>query len=219
MNDELASLSTLWPPVLEAAVRLAARAHYHQFRKRSPGGEDCDGGPDALAEGCIPYITHLVGTATILARAGAESGVIAAGLLHDLLEDVPEAGGETAIRHAAGERVLALVLAVTEDKERDRPAAESWEHRKAEQLEHLATAHRDVVLIKAADALHNLLSLIADLEAADAAPTVWDRFNAPPERQLLYFGELSRVVCHRLPGHPIAVELASAVETLRAQRP
>ncbi len=219
MSDEALFPSTLWPPVLESAVRLAARAHYHQFRKRSPGGDECDGGSDALPEGCIPYITHLMGTATILARAGAEPEVIAAGLLHDLLEDVPEAGGEAAIRDAAGERVLALVLAVTEDKDRDRPATESWEHRKAEQLQHLATAHTDVVLIKAADALHNLLSLIADLEAADMAPAVWDRFNAPPERQLHYFGELSRVVTRRLPGHPIAVELAAAVTTLGAHRP
>ncbi len=205
--------------MLEAAVRLAARAHYGQFRKRSPGADDCTGGSMALAEDCVPYITHLMGTATILARSGANPEVIAAGLLHDLLEDAPGAGGEEAIRRAAGDRVLELVLAVTEDKHPDRPASESWEGRKESQLEHLETADEDVVLIKAADALHNLLSLIADLEASGDPRGVWARFNAPPELQLRYFQRLSRSVGRRLPGHTVAQELAAAVESLRFLQP
>ena len=211
--------STLWPPELEAAVRLAARAHYRHFRKRSGGRDDCAEGSAALAEDCIPYMTHLTGTATILARSGAGPDLIAAGLLHDLLEDVPEIAGEELIERVAGGRVLELVRAVTEDKDRARPASESWQERKATQLDHLATGEEDVVRIKAADALHNLLSLIADLEAAPEPGVVWKRFNAPPEQQLEYFSRLSGTVTRRLGRHPLAVELAAAVERLRSLKP
>jgi len=206
--------SALWPPELEAAVRLAARAHHWQFRKRSGEDGECDQGATVLPEDCIPYMTHLTGTAIILARAGGGPSVVAAGLLHDLLEDVPDADGEALIERAAGRRVLELVLAVTEDKDRGRPAPESWEDRKASQLDRLQTAEDDVVLIKAADALHNLLSLIADLRAAPKRNTVWELFNAPPELELEYFRRLSRTVGRRLRDHPVARELAAAVELL-----
>jgi len=161
-------------------------------------------------------MTHLTGTAIILARCGADSDLIAAGLLHDLLEDVPEAGGEEVIRRAVGDRVLELVLAVTEDKDRLRPASETWEERKTIQLEHLETADREVVLVKAADALHNLLSLIADLEASGDPQDVWSRFNAPPKLQLRYYHRLVQAVQRRLPEHPVTGELVAAVGTLRA---
>lgn len=211
--------SRLWPRELEAAVRLAARAHHRQFRKRSGGEEECAEDHAALGEECIPYMTHLTGTAVILARSGAGPDLIAAGLLHDLLEDVPEIAGEELIERVAGRRVLELVRAVTEDKDRARPAAASWQERKAQQLAHLATAEEDVVWIKAADALHNLLSLIADLEDARDPEIVWARFNAPPELELAYFSQLSEVVSRRLGRRLPAVELAAAVRRLRSLTP
>lgn len=198
-------------------MRLAARGHYHQFRKGSGENEHC--GPprvDPLPPGCVPYVTHLMGTACILARLGASDTVLAAALLHDYLEDVPSEDAAEQIRTAAGPRVLELVLAVTEDKRRERDAAETWEERKREQIAKVARIPADAVLIKAADALHNLLSLQADLDQADEPQAVWQRLNSEAPRQIWYFTALALAIRARLQDHPLVQELDWAVGRLQA---
>lgn len=205
----------LFPPLLEAAVRLAARGHYNQFRKsvEEPSGDNPSGSflPDR-----VPYIAHLMGTMCILARLGVRDEVLAAAVCHDYLEDVPDPDGRENIGLLLGDEVLSLVLEVTEDKRRDLDEADTWEIRKHEQLEHLARMTEDAVLIKAADVLHNVQSLALDLEAADEMNTVLDRFNAGPERQLWYFESVAAAVGKRLGDHPLARELDRAVARLRA---
>jgi len=201
---------------LEAAARLAARGHYHQFRKQLPDAVDVDPSTSPLPDGAVPYVTHLMATMAILARVGADEEVLAAGLLHDYLEDVDDPDGAAKIREAVGERVLDLVRAVTEDKRRERDEAETWEVRKREQIAHVARMPRDAVLVKAADVLHNLVSLRADLIGAQDPAVVWSRFNAGPHRQLWYFEAIATEVASRLGDHPLTHELAGAVAGVRA---
>jgi len=205
----------LFPPLLEAAVRLAARGHYNQFRKsvEDPAGDNPSGGflPDR-----VPYITHLIGTMCILARLGARDEVLAAAVLHDYLEDVPDPDGRETIALLLDDEVLSLVLEVTEDKRRDLDLTDTWDIRKREQLEHLAGMTGDAVLIKAADVLHNVLTLALDLDAAHDAQAVLDRFNAGPEKQLWYFESVAEAVEGRLGDHVLSRELNTAVARLRA---
>jgi hypothetical protein len=211
-----AGSTTLFSPMLEAAVRLAAQGHYHQFRKRSPEDGFCGGNAEEpLPAECIPYITHLMGTMCILARLGARDEVLAAALLHDYLEDVPDPNGRETIRQAVGATVLELVLAVTEDKSDHLDDSETWERRKREQIERIAAIPDDAVLIKSADLLHNVQSLLTDLEAADHQHIVWQRLNAGPESQLWYFDGVLGAVRDRLPDHPLVSELERTIEQLR----
>src|SRR5512145_999107 len=128
----------------DAALMLAARAHRDQARK----GTD------------IPYIAHPVHVSLILIRHGFGEDLAVAGLLHDVVEDcdVPLAQ----ILAAFGADVARLVEAVTETKT-DAGAERPWEQRKAEKLDHLRASGPDVAALKAADALHNVQSLLADL--------------------------------------------------------
>lgn len=197
-------------------MRLAARGHYRQFRKGSNQDEQCGSSQEGpLPPGCVPYLTHLMGTACILARLGASDTVLAAALLHDYLEDVPSENGVEQIRTVGGPEVLELVLAVTEDKRRDRDATETWEERKSEQIARVADIPVDAVLIKAADALHNLLSLRADLEQAEQPATVWERLNSEGSRQVWYFSSLADAIRTRLHEHPLVRELEEAVQRLQ----
>lgn len=197
-------------------MRLAARGHYYQFRKGSNQDEQCGSPKEGpLPPGCVPYLTHLMGTACILARLGASDTVLAAALLHDYLEDVPSEDGAEQIRAVGGPEVLELVLAVTEDKRRDRDATETWEERKREQIARVAHIPVDAVLIKAADALHNLLSLRADLERAAQPAAVWERLNSEGSRQVWYFSSLADAVRTRLQEHPLVQELEEAVQRLQ----
>ena len=144
-----------------AAARLAAQGHYGQFRKREGANGRCEPDPDQpLPADCIPYITHLVGTMGILARVGAPDNVLAAALLHDYLEDVPDPDGRATILEATGPEVLDLVLSLTEDKRPDLDSSDTWTVRKTEQIHRMADMAEDAVMIKAADLLHNIHTLL-----------------------------------------------------------
>lgn len=204
----------LFSPMLEAAVRLAARGHYHQFRKHST--EDESGSPigDFLPDR-VPYIAHLMGTMCILARVGVRDEVLAAAILHDYLEDVPDPDGRESIRAALGDEVLSLVVQVTEHKRREFDETDTWEIRKQEQLDHIERMPEEAVLIKAADVLHNMLALVADLEAAEDQANVWQPFNAGPDRQLWYFSGVVEAVERRLGDHPLVDGLQRAINHLK----
>ena len=69
--------------------------------------------------------------------------MIAAALLHDVVEDAGVTGEELEARF--GNRVKELVLAESEDK------SKSWEQRKAFTLSHLADSSRDVKILALGD--------------------------------------------------------------------
>ena len=205
----------LYSPLVEAAIRLAARGHYNQFRKRAPDTAEPASGELPLSDDHIPYITHLMGTVCILARLGAADGVLAAAALHDYLEDVPDPDGPSRIRALAGDEVLELVLAVTEDKRPERDRSETWELRKREQVERLATMPEAAVLIKCADLLHNLSSLEKDLEEEADPRAVWARFNANRTRQMWYYTSLVSGARQRLGAHhPLVDEIERVLDRL-----
>jgi len=210
----------LFSTLLESAARLATRGHFHQFRKRGREALPCESGSSPLDEDCIPYVSHLVGVVGILARLGAGDDVLAAALLHDYLEDVPDADGRRSIEQAVGTRVLRLVLEVTEDKRVDRDERETWDQRKKEQIDHVAEMSDGAVLIKAADLLHNVGTMVFDLDLAVDPALVWDRFNAPPQRQLWYFRTLLGVLGGRLgEDHAVCRELEGLIARMSDLQP
>ncbi len=109
-------------------------------------------------ESGLPYFTHLVETAKNLARLGADAQTIAAGLLHDTIEDTDVTADD--IRREFGDDVLFLVEGVTKlGKLKYRGLK-----RHVETLRKLFVATAEdvrVILIKLADRLHNLRSIKA----------------------------------------------------------
>jgi len=177
----------------DAALALAARAHRDQLRK----GTD------------LPYITHPVHVSIILIRHGFGEDLAIAGLLHDVVEDTDTSLAMIAAEF--GDEVARLVDAVTETKAAD-GAALPWEQRKAEKLAHLQSAGPDVAALKAADAIHNLRSISADLRSAGFA--VWDRFKRGPKPTLGYYHAILDAVRAKLGAHLIVAELADAMDEL-----
>ena len=137
--------------LIEKAYRVAADAHKDQKRK---SGE--------------PYIIHPLCVAIILAELELDKETIAAGLLHDVLEDTVMT--EEQMREEFGDEVLLLVDGVTklqhlhltvynknpQDKNADRLEMQAENLRKM----FLAMA-KDirVIMIKLADRLHNMRTL------------------------------------------------------------
>jgi len=118
----------------------------------------------------VPYIQHPLHVAYSLSELHFEPEVIAAALLHDVLEDCEEKVDRSQLRELFGEEVLLLVEGVTKlDKVEDRVKRDSEQltrDRDLQDLESLrkmfiAMAKDDirVIFIKLADRLHNMRTL------------------------------------------------------------
>ncbi|MFN0195869.1 MAG: HD domain-containing protein [Planctomycetaceae bacterium] len=158
--------------MVERAMRVAARWHRDQSRKASD----------------LPYITHPASVTSLLCQAGIhDESILSAALLHDVVEDTP-----CTLQELAGEfppRVIDYVSQLTERKRTDDGRARPWKDRKLDYIRHLEEAPWEVRAISLADKLHNLGSMVFDLESGE---TLWSRFGATPEEVLWYHDEVVR---------------------------
>lgn len=150
--------------------------------------------------GTIPYVSHLLAVAAIVLEHGGSEDQAIAGLLHDAAEDGPDNGigmsGEeilAAIAERFGDDVARIVLACSDTTEHPKPP---WHDRKQRYLAHLHEADADVVLVSAADKLHNLRSINADRRALGDA--MFGRFKAGRDDVRWYYRSLIDVFAERL---------------------
>ena len=83
-------------------------------------------------KGALPYILHPMEAAVIVGTMTDDQNLIAAAVLHDVVEDA----GVTLedIEEKFGKRVRELVASETEDKRADLPPSDTWRIRKEESL-------------------------------------------------------------------------------------
>lgn len=156
----------MFSPVVERALRVAAAAHHRQHRKGT----------------VIPYITHPAAVALILLQGGfGDEHVLAAALLHDVVEDTEYSLAQLQTEFPSP--IPEFVAALSERKLDETGARRPWRERKEEHLAHLAGAPIEVRAIALADKLHNLTTIVFDLESG---ADVWSRFNAPRDQLLWY---------------------------------
>lgn len=180
-------------PLSKRALAVAAAAHQGQQRKGSGR----------------PYIVHPVGVAQLLVEAGCEDEIVAAGLLHDTLEDT-HLNLEDLHRLFGG--VVAATVAGCTEPDKSVP----WEQRKRHTLRTLETAPQEVHMVTCADKLDNMLSLAEDERMQGEA--LWGRFSRGRDDQAWYY----RSIVKRLsmgsqcsePCAELLHELQAAVESL-----
>ncbi|HEY5977252.1 MAG TPA: HD domain-containing protein [Solirubrobacterales bacterium] len=128
--DEAAERSEL----VRTALVIAREAHADQTRNASGGR---------------PYIDHPVAVAERLAELGLRDEVLAAALLHDVVEDSDVEVAD--IRAECGEEVAEIVAAMTDDE-----SIESYEARKGEHRGRIEAAGDEAKAIYASDKLTNV---------------------------------------------------------------
>lgn len=159
--------------IINYAIDFALRAHGKQVRKGT----------------CDPYITHPLRVALTLIDLDLKDEVVAAGILHDVLEDTPVTFNK--LEEEFSTDIANLVSSVSEPNKRD-----SWENRKLHTINFLKTAPKEVLLISCADKLDNIRSIHEDMkEIGDA---VWARFQRTQEKQKWYYTELAKVFKSRI---------------------
>jgi (p)ppGpp synthase/HD superfamily hydrolase len=187
---------TGYSALYEEALRLAARAHRDQMRKT----------------GGVPYVTHPVHVSMILARYGFSEEVLAAALLHDVVEDQDVTLDE--IEEQFGAHVAEIVDVLTEQKLDGEGNRRPWEIRKREAVAHMRQASEEAAAVKVADTIHNARSILRDM--ARDGTKIWDKFNRGPEAQIGYYRRILAAGREQLPGHPLVGELADVVAELAA---
>lgn len=159
----------------DRAVQYASRIHADQTRK----GTD------------VPYMSHLLGVASLVLENGAQSEeeVIGA-LLHDAAEDQGGRPRLEDIREQFGEQVAHIVDACTDSYESPKPP---WRERKEAYVIHVRErvepgGDEPALRVSLADKLHNTRAILADVrESGDA---VFERFNGKKDGTIWYYAVL-----------------------------
>lgn len=139
------------------AIAFANEKHAGQFRKGKH----------------TPYILHVLEAGIIVSQITFDEELIAAAILHDLVEDT-DVTLET-ILDEFGPRVAELVASQTEDK------SLSWHERKKHTVDTLPESPLDVKLLTLADKLSNARSLYRDYQ--EVGDELWQRFNMKDKEQ------------------------------------
>ncbi|HKL09855.1 MAG TPA: HD domain-containing protein [Clostridia bacterium] len=154
--------------IIEKALKLAVAAHEGQKRKGSE----------------TPYIVHPVEVGLILIGNGASEEMVAAGILHDTLEDTEVE--EKTIKKEFGKKVLEYVIGASEVLENRENSP--WKARKDHTVRFLADAKMEIKTISCADKLSNIRSMERDNPKRNKS--FWNRFNAGYEDQKWYYKSL-----------------------------
>lgn len=144
--------------LMDRAIIFATRAHSGTYRKGTK----------------IPYIVHPIEAAAIVATMTDDPDMIAAAVLHDVVEDTDATVEE--IGFFFNEHIARLVEAESENKRKDLPPQETWMIRKMETLDFLKNrAGREAKILALADKLSNMRAIHRDQQILGDA--LWQRFN------------------------------------------
>src|SRR3989338_4734561 len=167
LNRNIARDNSVSNDFVRKAVELALQTHeINQKQKRK--GKD------------IPYIVHPLAVGLILARVTDDEETIAAGILHDTIEDsiVERKVTKEQLMTRFGPTVAYLVHSVTE-----KDKSLSWDERKQIMLDDLGRCDDwRVFLIKSADLISNLNDLLEDY--AREGESAFSRFNTGKEKYI-----------------------------------
>jgi (p)ppGpp synthase/HD superfamily hydrolase len=161
------------------ALDVAHRWHAGQYRKGTS----------------IPYISHLLGVASVALEFGANEAEAIAALLHDALEDGPQYTGmdaaelRTSIETQFGADVAQLVDGATDAMPKAGEEKEPWQTRKTRYLGKLPREKASSLLISASDKLHNARTILTDVMTlpAEERGAYFQRFNRGQAGTLQYY--------------------------------
>lgn len=183
-----------YAPIIQKSISFAIKVHELDAKKRRKGTE-------------IPYVIHPLAIGMILARVTQDENIIAAGILHDTIEDCEPYGCVTreSLETEFNADVARMVDDVTE-KDKTMP----WIERKTEALMHIPHMKHDSLLVKTADVLHNLTDLVDDIRAN--GQRVFDKFNASKSDTVTRYRKLETELTRVWPENPLLTDLHTAMK-------
>lgn len=174
--------------IIEYAIYYATKAHKGQTRKV----EDID------------MIFHPFTVGMILQRCGCDEEVVAAGILHDVVEDTKHTFDD--IEREFGKKVRDYVY---DSSEPDKTLP--WKERKIHTIEHIKTAPLGSKLIVACDKISNLEDALSNIEKYGEDKVI----NRNPKEQRWYYTSVyNSCIEGEDDNHPIFKRYKSVLEQI-----
>jgi (p)ppGpp synthase/HD superfamily hydrolase len=174
-------------PLARAALAFAER--HHSGQKREVDGE-------------IPLVTHPIEVACLLHEAGYQDEVVAAGVLHDVLEETRADAAQ--LEEHFGAEVARLVAAVSDD-----PSIDDDTERKAALRRQVAEADERAAAVFAADKVSKARELRARTRRRG-------RFEGSDRGKLEHYEASLEMLTDRIPGHGLLDQLRVEVAALHS---
>jgi len=172
-------------PLTREALAFAAERHAGQMRELDD----------------LPFVTHPVEVACLLHEAGYSDEVVAAGVLHDVLEDTDADAAELESRF--GDYVAELVSAVSED-----PAIEDRSERKAALRRQVRDAGECAAAVFAADKVSKTRELRVRASRG--------RFGRADAGKLAHYEASLEMLSELIPDHQLVDQLRLELESVEA---
>jgi (p)ppGpp synthase/HD superfamily hydrolase len=172
-------------PLTREALDLAS--HWHEGQTRETGG--------------IPFVTHPVEVACLLHEAGYSDDVVAAGVLHDVIEETD--ANQRELEERFGSNVADLVAAVSDD-----PSIDDEARRKAALREQVAQAGESAVAVFAADKVSKARELRLRVEEG--------RFRRKDRAKLDHYQASLEMLDELMPGHQLVDRLRAELDAVHA---
>jgi (p)ppGpp synthase/HD superfamily hydrolase len=158
-----------------------------------------------------PFILHPLEVASLLLDAGAPDRLIAAGVMHDLIEKTDVSAAD--LRRRFGRRIAGLVLAVSDD---DRIAG--YANRKAALRQQVADAGDEALNLFAADKLSKLRELRRENAVESNGSAAPGRVRALRARRLKHYRRSLALLEERIPESSLVRELRDELDALPRDR-
>ena len=161
--------------LVSEAISFAVKAHDGMRRKKSD----------------VPYILHPLEAAVIVGSMTEDQNVIAAAVLHDVVEDTGVTLEE--VEEKFGKRIKELVASETENKRENLPASDTWRIRKEESLAELeSTDDINVLMLWIGDKLSNIRAIYREWQKEGDA--LWQNFNQKdPAEHAWYYKTIAKL--------------------------
>ena len=168
--------------ILEKASLFALNAHTGSKRKNST----------------LPFILHLMESTVTAATMTDDLEVLAAVMLHDVVEDTDVTLAD--LEREFGHYVAWLVASETEDPMEYESEELTWNMRKRESIDHLRiTNDRNVRILWLSDKLSNLRAIRRDYDRL--GENIWNSFHMKdPARQAWYYRTIGELLREELGG-------------------
>jgi len=153
--------------LVKKAVYFAAEKHDGQYRKGLP----------------VPYFAHPVLVALGVLEYSHDEHVVAAAILHDVLEDCPGVT-KAKLEKLFGKEVSEIVAEVTFTK-RKHEKNETWKERKQFNIDRIKNASKKALIIVASDKITNMKGYFEFAES-----------NGPQKLSKLFHGSLKEYFCY-----------------------
>lgn len=144
--------------VLDRAIIFATKAHA-DVERRGKG---------------FPYIVHPMEAAAICATMTDDQDILAAAMLHDVIEDTEYTYED--IKREFGERIAELVKLESEVMPEGLTEEESWHMRKQQAMDRIKGGTRDSKMVALGDKLSNMRAIKRDYD--EQGDAIWNIFHA-----------------------------------------